>query len=360
MVATGVPQVGLGWAPEPLLRSPFFIGDPWAPGALDVVARDQAGPADVLVVGSGLTMVDVALSLSGRNCRPDRVLHAVSRHGRLPGDARGHAQARRDPRHLDVGRRPSPRSRSRWCVTSRASPGRRGTGAPRSTACGSRPRRCGTASARRTASTFLRDRGRGVERRAAPDGAVERDVPPRARGHRPADAGLGRGDGRAPAAPRRVDGHAQRRDRARRRLGGQLHRPALRRPRRRQRVARRPAAARGPASPWPRSPRQAWASAPSRDGCVDSAGRTDAPVWTLGALRRGELWESTAVPEIRSQASALATSVLDAVAPAAAAAGGRSRRERSPPGGASSRPARPAAVDDRRGGRGATTPGSSA
>ena len=40
-----------------------------------------------------------------------------------------------------------------------------------------------------------------------------------------------------------------------------------------------------------------------RGRLLDSAGSAEAPVWVLGALRRGELWESTAVPEIRSQAS---------------------------------------------------------
>jgi len=54
----------------------------------------------------------------------------------------------------------------------------------------------------------------------------------------------------------------------------------------------------------------------TREGrLIDGAGSCDAPLWTLGALRRGELWESTAVPEIRSQALAVATSVLDCVAP---------------------------------------------
>jgi hypothetical protein len=48
---------------------------------------------------------------------------------------------------------------------------------------------------------------------------------------------------------------------------------------------------------------------------VDQHGSTVGPLWTLGALRRGELWESTAVPEIRTQALALASGVLDAVAP---------------------------------------------
>src|SRR3712207_8773474 len=53
-------------------------------GALDVVRRDRSGPPDVLVVGSGLTMVDVVLSLSGADARPTRRLHAVSRSARLP------------------------------------------------------------------------------------------------------------------------------------------------------------------------------------------------------------------------------------------------------------------------------------
>ena len=34
---------------------------------------------------------------------------------------------------------------------------------------------------------------------------------------------------------------------------------------------------------------------------VDASGAHDAPVWTLGAMRRGELFETTAVPEIRAR-----------------------------------------------------------
>jgi tetratricopeptide (TPR) repeat protein len=40
-------------------------------------------------------------------------------------------------------------------------------------------------------------------------------------------------------------------------------------------------------------------------------GRTTRALWTLGAPRRGELWETTAIPEIRAQAAAVAESVLD-------------------------------------------------
>jgi uncharacterized NAD(P)/FAD-binding protein YdhS len=55
------------------------VNDPWAPGALDRVA-DDAAPA--LLVGTGLTMVDVALSLRER--RPRKTMTALSRRGYLP------------------------------------------------------------------------------------------------------------------------------------------------------------------------------------------------------------------------------------------------------------------------------------
>ena len=84
VLATGEKPPGFAWAPEALQRSAFFVPDPWAPGAVDVVRRDAAGPPDVLLIGTGLTMVDVVLSLTGPSQRPDRHLHAVSRHGELP------------------------------------------------------------------------------------------------------------------------------------------------------------------------------------------------------------------------------------------------------------------------------------
>lgn len=66
-----------------LLDSPKYVSDPWAEGALDGALTEEA----VLMVGTGLTMVDMAISL-GAPGGPD--LHAVSRHGLLPrahGDA---------------------------------------------------------------------------------------------------------------------------------------------------------------------------------------------------------------------------------------------------------------------------------
>ena len=48
---------------------------------------------------------------------------------------------------------------------------------------------------------------------------------------------------------------------------------------------------------------------------VDSTGSAGAAIWTLGAMRRGELWESTAVPEIRSQAAGVAAAVTEELRP---------------------------------------------
>ena len=72
VLATGLPAAGHHWASDALIQSPFFVPDPWAHGALDVLRRDRSGPADVLLVGTGLTMVDVAISLSDAGNRADR------------------------------------------------------------------------------------------------------------------------------------------------------------------------------------------------------------------------------------------------------------------------------------------------
>ena len=47
-------------------------------------------------------------------------------------------------------------------------------------------------------------------------------------------------------------------------------------------------------------------------GC-GRASASAAAIWTIGPLRRGQLWESTAIPEIRLQAAAPPADVLDAL-----------------------------------------------
>ncbi|MFJ9870891.1 FAD/NAD(P)-binding protein [Streptomyces sp. NPDC101165] len=85
VLATGPAAATAAWAPPALRASPCFVGAPWAPGALDGAlegASDGArrGSDDVLFVGTGLTAVDLALTLD----RPGRTLHALSRNGLLP------------------------------------------------------------------------------------------------------------------------------------------------------------------------------------------------------------------------------------------------------------------------------------
>jgi uncharacterized NAD(P)/FAD-binding protein YdhS len=52
---------------------------------------------------------------------------------------------------------------------------------------------------------------------------------------------------------------------------------------------------------------------------TDPDGRCSEGVYALGALRRGELWETTAVPEIRVQADAIAATIATGAASSAPA-----------------------------------------
>jgi uncharacterized NAD(P)/FAD-binding protein YdhS len=75
VLATGSP----GRVPLlPATAGPRYIADPWAPGALDRIGDGSP----VLVLGTGLTMIDVALSAT--RASPRTVVYAVSRHGLLP------------------------------------------------------------------------------------------------------------------------------------------------------------------------------------------------------------------------------------------------------------------------------------
>jgi uncharacterized NAD(P)/FAD-binding protein YdhS len=58
--------------------SAAFIPDPWARGAFDPIGPD----APIALIGTGLTMVDVALKLTAGGHRGP--IHAVSRHGYMP------------------------------------------------------------------------------------------------------------------------------------------------------------------------------------------------------------------------------------------------------------------------------------
>ncbi|GAA4577547.1 FAD/NAD(P)-binding protein [Planotetraspora kaengkrachanensis] len=55
-----------------------YVGDPWAPGAIAHIGDGSS----VLVVGTGLTMIDVAITVT--RGRPGTTVYALSRHGLLP------------------------------------------------------------------------------------------------------------------------------------------------------------------------------------------------------------------------------------------------------------------------------------
>lgn len=65
-------------------ESARYVRDPWAPGALDAVPAD----APVLLLGTGLTMLDMAIELSARG--RSAPMHALSRRGLVPLPHRPH------------------------------------------------------------------------------------------------------------------------------------------------------------------------------------------------------------------------------------------------------------------------------
>ena len=229
VLATGEKPPGFAWAPESLQRSAFFVPDPWAPGAIDVVRRDAVGPPEVLLVGTGLTMVDVVLSLTGPSQRPDRRLHAVSRHGELPKRHADELQLAAIPEIDDWGDSledyRTPRGRAH-----RRRPARRpATGVRRSTGCGPSCRRCGSGSTSTTAR-------RSCATTPAPGDALRHRMPPGSADVIAAlesSGTLTRSSGEVAAAEPLTGGGLRvtldRRQRPRRRLGGQLHRHQHRR-----------------------------------------------------------------------------------------------------------------------------------
>ncbi|MEV0649761.1 FAD/NAD(P)-binding protein [Phytomonospora sp. NPDC050363] len=73
---------------EPVRHDPRYVEDPWAPGALDGIGAGEP----VLLIGTGLTAIDVAFGLAERGVAGPIV--AVSRHGLLPREhTRGAAEA---------------------------------------------------------------------------------------------------------------------------------------------------------------------------------------------------------------------------------------------------------------------------
>ncbi|GGD07693.1 FAD/NAD(P)-binding protein [Nocardioides daphniae] len=313
VVGTGLPTVGHAWAPQALKDSPFFVPDPWAPGALDVVRRDRTGPSDVLIVGTGLTMVDVVLSLTGPDARPDRALHAISRSGRLP---KAHLQVPKLATIPDISDWGSSLAEIRAAALRHVEGVQASTGDWRPAIDGLRFQVAAlwgrmseedrlefvrtdagawnVARHKMSPSSNARLHELWRDEKLVTTAAEVLEVEPLSRGGLAVTLsdGLRREVGwvvncTGPQTDVRLLKNPFLDDLLRPRAGAALATIAT-----------------------------AGMGVRTDEGrLLDANGYSDAPIWTLGALRRGELWESTAVPEIRSQALAVATQVLDAVAP---------------------------------------------
>lgn len=275
-----------------------YLRDPWAPGAAQGLPAD----APIALIGTGLTMIDLVLALRAEGHRG--VVHAISRRGLLP-----HAHAAHAPRPIGPpnGQR-SPRALLRWIrkEVAHAADWRTVIDALRphtrmfwqSWSLGER------ASFLRHARVFW-----DVHRhRAAPEVASE------------VEALIAHGALRIHAARvvamREVDDDLEVQSIRRRDGATQVLRVA------------RVINCTGPASDYAtldlplvaQLRRSGWLVPDALrlgvetddDGrLVGADGRAVAGLFTIGPLRRAALWESTAIPEIREQAAALARLVQE-------------------------------------------------
>jgi uncharacterized NAD(P)/FAD-binding protein YdhS len=95
--------------PLPMSGSSRFIGNPWGAEAHDAIANGALTDADVLIIGTGLTMIDTVLSLDAAGHR-GRIV-ALSRRGLVP-----HAHADHVPAPVDLDEVPLGNARRllRW------------------------------------------------------------------------------------------------------------------------------------------------------------------------------------------------------------------------------------------------------
>jgi uncharacterized NAD(P)/FAD-binding protein YdhS len=276
-----VPPAGL---PPGLTASPCYVPDPWRPGALEGYPRD----APVVLIGSGLTAVDVALALVERGHRGP--IDAVSRHGLLPRAHRpGWRERPVDPFPLPSGPLTLGRLLRRFREQLDA------TGDWREVVDSMRP-----VTSRVWGCLSVADQRRFLHHLARP-WEVHR--------HRMAPSVAARvhmlvSTGRLTVSAGGVSSDVLRRagrvvnctgsscdvTRRRDRLVTGLLRTGVARP----------------------GPHRLGFDVAADGALVDAQGRPSHRLFTLGPLCRGRRWETTAVPEIRVQAAALAERLSDA------------------------------------------------
>jgi uncharacterized NAD(P)/FAD-binding protein YdhS len=289
VLALGHGPATSGWVPAGLRRSPRFVADPWRPGGLPPVPANSA----VLLVGTGLTMLDLAISYGHTR------IHTVSRHGRLPlahvADPPPPAPA---PVQLPDG--PVTAASLRRLIFGRI---RDLDGDWRTAVDGLRPitqqawSRLDAGDRRQVLAHA--GRWERVRHRTAPElGAWLTARHQQGQLTVQAAAVTGASDGGGPVLVGLSDGTRVHADlvvncTGRGSIVDSRDDPLV-----------SGLLARGSARPGPLG--LGFATHP--DGRLVSSDHL--PAWTLGQLRRGELWESTAIPEIRDQAADIAGSIL--------------------------------------------------
>lgn len=296
VLATGnAPPAALPGLDPALHDDPRIVPDPWAPGALEQVPPGSR----VLAIGTGLTFVDVALTLTARD--PDTCVDGLSRHGLLPRAHRLDDRPRRTvmpPADLRLS------TLIRWL--------RAADDDVLDAVDALRPEtdRIWRGWSASEQSSFLRHAARRWEvlrHRMAPDSAVR--LASLIRDGRVAIlsgsvtlvSANGSGVTATLADGRRLDadtvvactGPASSLRRPDEPLVGRLVDRGLARV----------------------GPHGLGLDVEPRTGVVrDAKGRSDASLLAMGGLRRGVLWETTAVPELRVQADHVADYVLERVA----------------------------------------------
>jgi uncharacterized NAD(P)/FAD-binding protein YdhS len=287
----------LSWAPEALVASPRFVADPWTPGGLDAIPSD----GDVLLVGTGLTMVDTVLSLD----RPGRVVRATSRHGELP---RRHVAGLLPAMEAPELPSPTPTLAELRTVMEghlAKATGRYGDWRPAIDSIRAMTQKLWAALSDADRQEFLALDSRRWD-------AARHRVPPVSADAIEAARESGRLVLHTASVTDVVDGGGY--------LDvtlsdGSVHRVAdvvnctgpCGSPQRSTDPLVRSLVSSGLAVPGPLG----LGVDTTDDGRLrDDSGAATAPVWTLGSLRRGTLWETTAMPEIRTQAAALAPCLL--------------------------------------------------
>ncbi|MER5794977.1 FAD/NAD(P)-binding protein [Streptomyces sp. NPDC001980] len=294
VLATGPAGASAGWAPPVLRTSPRFIGTPWAPEALDPV-RDS--PDDVLLVGTGLTAVDLALTLD----RPGRTVHALSRSGLLPQPhALGPVGAMPAPDGLDD----TSLGRLRRAVYRHVSRSVRTHGDWRPGLDSLRPH-----TARLWRSLTPEEREEFLAREGALWNTHRHRMAPATAEHVSRARTARRLHVHTGTVVRATD--AEDGSLAVELSNGQVLHVGW--------VVDCTGPGRRPDTPLWQALFTAGLAVPgplgmgvaTRDGqLADARGRLAGPLFTLGAPRRGELWETTAIPEIRVQAAELAQRLL--------------------------------------------------